>query len=85
MDYKKVYEEIKVVVDGFYAEDSDSDGMAGDDYMETIGAIVDAAKEHKDEVEELEKLALERFVEFLNENVAGIRIKVELVDEFLGQ
>ncbi len=85
MNYKRVYEEIKEVVDGFYAEDSDSNSITGDEYMESIGAIIDAAEEHDEEVAEVEKLGLVKFVEFLNDNVAGVRIKVELVDEFLGQ
>ncbi len=85
MDYKKAYEEIKDVMDKYYGTESEDDCMDGDGYMETIGAIIDAAKVHENEVKELEKLGLERFVNFLNENVAGIRIKVELVDEFLGQ
>ncbi len=84
MNYKKAYKEIKAVIDGYYSEDSEDDGMGGDDYIETIGGIIDNAEENEElEAEKLEGLA--GFFKFLNDSLAnkGIRLDEILLDEYL--
>ncbi len=85
MNYKKVYELVKVVVDKYYLQDSEDDGMDADDYMETIGAYMDITDSGMQELEAEKMEGLAGFFKFLNDSLAnkGIRLDEGLIDAYL--
>ncbi len=90
MDYKKVYELIKVVVDKYYSMDDEDDDMNADEYMEEIGAYIDVTESGSEEIkeQEAEKMeGLQGFFDFLKKEAAtkGIRMEDDLIDAYLAQ